>query len=222
MDNLIRDIRTDLRLSMNGVVSSSMRDKGMAYKMNFGVDRPRIVALAEKYESDASAPLANKLWSLDVRELKILATMLYPLDEFNRAKADEWMHDVPNQEIRENLCRNLLQKLSFANELVQTWSAQPDEDIRLTGYWLLVRLMLIQSEALQSINMQPIVEEALRDIHSQNSLLSTAALNVLKQAIRRGLKEADYIMKQIAKFETSDNPTEIELYKDLQFEYKIR
>ena len=99
MDELIRNIRTDLRLAMNGVVSSSMRDKGVDYKMNFGVDIPRIKEIAEKYEP--SSVLANELWKLDVRELKILSTMLYPLDEFNKQKADEWANEIPNQEIRE-------------------------------------------------------------------------------------------------------------------------
>ena len=72
MDELIRNIRTDLRLAMNGVVSSSMRDKGVDYKMNFGVDVPRIKGIAEKYEPNAA--LAKELWQIDVRELKISNT----------------------------------------------------------------------------------------------------------------------------------------------------
>ena len=119
MDELIRNIRTDLRLAMNGVVSSSMRDKGVDYKMNFGVDIPRLKGIAEKYETNAA--LAKELWKLDVRELKILSTMLYPVDEFTVENANEWVNEMPNQEIREHLCRNLLQELPFADELVQNW-----------------------------------------------------------------------------------------------------
>ena len=33
----LKDIKTQLRLSMNGVVSQSMREKGLNYKLNFGV-----------------------------------------------------------------------------------------------------------------------------------------------------------------------------------------
>ena len=85
MDGIIRNIRRDLRLAMNGVVSSSMRNKGVDYKLNFGVDIPRIKGIAEKYES--SATLAKELWKLDVRELKILSTMLYPVEEFKEQDA---------------------------------------------------------------------------------------------------------------------------------------
>ena len=88
MDELIRNIRTDLRLAMNGVVSSSMRDKGVDYTMNFGVDIPRLKGIADKYETNAA--LAKELWKLDVREFMIFSSMLYPLVEFTVENANEW------------------------------------------------------------------------------------------------------------------------------------
>lgn len=220
MKELIRNIRTDLRLAMNGVVSSSMRDKGMDYKMNFGVDVPRIKGIAAKYEPNAN--LAKELWKLDVRELKILSTMLYPLDEFKEKNANKWANEIPNQEIRENLCRNLLQELSYADELVQKWVEESNESLRLTGYWLYVRLMMIEADVLERIKTMPIIERALVDVHSEDNLLSTAALNVLKQVVRRNYEGADMVMSQIGKFATSVNPKEKEIYDNLQFELKIR
>ena len=220
MKELIRNIRTALRLAMNGVVSSSMRDKGMDYKLNFGVDVPRIKGIAAKYEPNAN--LAKELWRLDVRELKILSTMLYPLDEFKEKNANEWANEIPNQEIRENLCRNLLQELSYADELVQKWAEDSNESLRLTGYWLYVRLMMIEADVLERIKTMPIIEKALVDVHSEDNLLSTAALNVLKQVVRRNYEGADMVMSQIGKFATSVNPKEKEIYDNLQFELKIR
>ena len=220
MKELIRNIRTDLRLAMNGVVSSSMRDKGMDYKLNFGVDVPRIKGIAAKYEPNAN--LAKELWKLDVRELKILSTMLYPLDEFKEKNANKWANEIPNQEIRENLCRNLLQELSYADELVQKWAEDSNESLRLTGYWLYVRLMMIEADVLERIKTMPIIEKALVDVHSEDNLLSTAALNVLKQVVRRNYEGADMVMSQIGKFATSVNPKEKEIYDNLQFELKIR
>mgnify|MGYP001440737557 CR=1 FL=1 len=46
----LKDIKTQLRLSMNGAVSQSMREKGLVYKLNFGVELPRIKMIAEGYE----------------------------------------------------------------------------------------------------------------------------------------------------------------------------
>ena len=166
--------------------------------------------------------MAKELWKLDVRELKILSTMLYPVDEFTEENANEWAKEIPNQEIRENLCRNLLQELPYAYELVQKWSVDADKNMRLTGFWLYVRLMLVNADVLERINPLPIVEKALVDVHSSDSLLHTAALNVLKQIVRRDKEGADIIMKQMAEFSNSEKPEEKEIYNNLQFEFKIR
>ena len=57
----LKEIKTQFRLSMNGAVSQSMREKGLIYKLNFGVELPRIKAIAEGYEKDHS--LAQALWT---------------------------------------------------------------------------------------------------------------------------------------------------------------
>ena len=49
----LKDIKTQLRLSMNGAVSQSMREKGLVYKLNFGVELPRIKGIAAGYGASA-------------------------------------------------------------------------------------------------------------------------------------------------------------------------
>ena len=119
METIIRSIRNDLRLSMNGIAATSMREKGVHYRMNFGVDLMRIREIALRYVPDVM--LAETLWKEDVRELKILATLLYPVDRFTSDAADRWVVSITNQEIREQACRNLFQQISFAGELVNLW-----------------------------------------------------------------------------------------------------
>ena len=69
----LKDIKTQLRLSMNGAVSQSMREKGLVYKLNFGVELPRIKMIAEGYEKNHD--LAQALWKEEIRECKILAVI---------------------------------------------------------------------------------------------------------------------------------------------------
>ena len=38
----IKEIKKQFRLFMNGVVSQSMREKGLEYKVNFGIELPRL------------------------------------------------------------------------------------------------------------------------------------------------------------------------------------
>ena len=70
MDNniheTIKDIKSKFRLFMNGMVSQSMREKGMEYKLNFGIEYPRIKEIAAGYEPDHE--LAQALWKENIRE----------------------------------------------------------------------------------------------------------------------------------------------------------
>ena len=78
----IKDIKSKFRLFMNGVISQSMRDKGMDYKLNFGIEYPRIREIAADYEP--SHELAQALWKENIRECKIMAGLLQPVKPFCR------------------------------------------------------------------------------------------------------------------------------------------
>ena len=105
----LKDIKTQLRLSMNGAVSQSMREKGLVYKLNFGVEIPRIKMIVEGYEKNHD--LAQALWKEDIRECKIMAAMLQPVDTFYPEIADIWVESIRNIEIAELPCMNLFQHL---------------------------------------------------------------------------------------------------------------
>ena len=51
LEDQIREIKKMLRATMNGVLSGSMRQQGLNYRVNFGVDQPRLIELAGKKTS---------------------------------------------------------------------------------------------------------------------------------------------------------------------------
>ena len=61
-----KKIKQSLRLSMNGIVSAHQRSQGLNYKINFGVEIPRLKELANQYEK--SEPLDTALWQDNIRE----------------------------------------------------------------------------------------------------------------------------------------------------------
>lgn len=219
MKEIIKKIRTDLRLSMNGAVSSSMRDKGINYRMNFGVGIPRINQISEKYEQDKE--LAETLWSDDVRELKILATLLYPIEEFSKELAMSWIVEIKDQELREQLCKNLLQKLTYANELVEESAKNNIEHIRCTGYWLFARLCITKSETVEKINCDELLQNAISDFNSQSMLLRQAALNTLKYYGRISGENATNVLQKVSHLEGSKNHVEKEILSILKFEFGV-
>lgn len=218
MDELIRNIRTDLRLAMNGVISSSMREKGINYKMNFGVDVPKLRSIADKYEPNVE--LAEKMWTLDVREMKILSIMLYPIEHFTMSDANRWVKEIPTQEMREHLCRNLLQELEYSDKLVEEWVTDEDVEVRITGYWLFVRLMLKDTQKINLSVLQRVAARASSDVVSEVILLSRAALNALKHVIRRDEKLGREIISQLSELKDSTNAIHSEIFNDLLFEFE--
>lgn len=219
MQQILRHIRTDLRRSMNGVIATSMREKGLNYRMNFGVDILRIKQISRKYPQDKT--LAEILWKEDVREMKILATMLYPSDALMKETADRWVTGISHQEIREQACKNLFQELPFAGELVNDWIKNEDERIRATGYWLFARLCIIRSDAAEGVEESELLKGAVNDLQHASMLLRQAALNALKFYGRVSPGNADRVLDSVASFVGSDNLSEKEMLDQLRFEFGV-
>ena len=135
----IKDIRSQLRLYMNGVVSASMRKSGLDYKLNFGVELPRLKEVAATCQP--SVALAESLWIEQTRELRILATLLYPREEFTIETANHWVKEVANIEIANLLVMNQLQHLEGIKPLCFQWIADEDELTQTVGFATIARLL---------------------------------------------------------------------------------
>ena len=217
MDEILQQVRADLRRSMNGIASKSMREKGLHYKLNFGVDVPRLRELSKRYLIDAQ--LAELLWGQETRELKILATMLYPVHEFDMDKADKWVKEISNHEIREQASMNLFQKLDFADKLVQKWTDSLDEEIRTSGYWLFARLLIVKSELVNQINQKEIMEKMISDLSTGSYFLRLSAQRALIFLGRTAESFSKKIMEGIQNFQTSDDAAQKEIFDSLSFEF---
>lgn len=204
-------------MSMNGVTAASMRAKGVGYRMNFGVDIPGLKQIALKYVPDKV--LAETMWKDDVRELKILATMLCPADQFLKEEANDWGREISNQEIREQASKNLFQELPYADELVNDWTDSENEDLRTTGHWLFARLCIIRSHMVTRVRVDQLLEKAKADLKSESLLLRQSALNTLKFFGRISTDNAQDVMGRIACFEHSSDQQEKDIFDLLSFEF---
>lgn len=201
---------------MNGVASTSMREHGLEYKLNFGVSILKIKEIATGYTPHNQ--LAETLWLEGTRELKILATLLYPVDEFSQDIAQRWVTQIPNQEIRELLCMNLLQKLSYGEDIAHEWATSENQDIRLTGYWLLVRCIITKEAVVVELDTLPFVWS---DITSKNSTLRNAVMLLLKNVGKLSVKDANSILSKLGDFDKSDNFSEKEIFDSLSFDFNF-
>lgn len=143
MDNVgnrVKEIKQSFRQMMDGAVAKSMRDKGLDYKLNWGATLPRLREMADELGKDYD--LAIALWKEDVRECKILATMVMPADRMLSEVCNIWMEQLTSQEIAEQAAFNLWQHLPYAPEKAFQWIACEKEYYQLCGFHVLTRLFM--------------------------------------------------------------------------------
>ena len=145
----VKEIKQSFRQLMDGATAQSMRDKGVAYKLNWGASIPMLREKAEELKTSTINlqpstlyQLSIALWKENVRECKILATMLMPADQVLPEVIDIWMEQMPSQEMAEQASSNLFQYLPFAPAKAYEWMASDKELYQLCGFLVLTRLFM--------------------------------------------------------------------------------
>ena len=197
LDAQIAQIRRVIRLSMNGIVSDQMTNSGIKYKKNYGVSIPRIKEIAKSYTPNHD--LAQRLWSLQIRETMIMATLLDPIDKFTPEIAHEWVTGFNQIEIIEQSCMNLFSKLPFATTLALEWIRSENSWVKITGYILAARTVdrFNENEIIEIVGL--IVENSENaEFHEYKSMSLS-----LSRFCRKSKEMATYILKQIEPFSDS-------------------
>ena len=180
----VKEIKQSFRQMMDGVVSKSMRDKGAAYKLNWGATLPRLQAKAE--EIGKNYDLAIALWKEDVRECKILATMIMPPDEVLPEVIDIWMEQTTSQEIAEQAAFNLYQYLPYAPEKAYTWLASDKPLYQLCGFHILSRLFMNKQEPNER-GINEFIDQALVALQGDSLMVRKAAMSAVQRFSELGL-----------------------------------
>lgn len=194
MFETVKEIKQSFRLMMDGAVAQSMRDKGLNYHLNWGATIPRLQAKAEEIRLmfNVSSLMFNvyelsiALYKENVRECKILATMLMPADEILPEVVDIWQEQIPSQEIAEQLAFNLYQHLPFAAEKAYQWIASDKEYDQLCGFHVLSRLFMNGQEPNER-GINEYLDEALCALQGPYPSVRKAALQSLQRFAELGI-----------------------------------
>lgn len=114
---------------MNGVASAAMRSSA-DYRVNFGVELPRLSDMAAGISQDKDVTylhsLAQELWKENVRECRILATMLEPTDVFDEELCDIWVSQIHTAELAQIAALHLFSRLPYALPKSLEWIADSE------------------------------------------------------------------------------------------------
>lgn len=167
-------IKRSFRLLMSGPTSQSMTQKGLGYKINWGVPFIELKKMALEYGKDYE--LAIELWKEDIRECKILATLIMPAEKMLPEITDIWMEQVKSQEMAEMLAFNLLQHVDYAPAIAYEWIATDKTLCEIAGFQLLARLFANGQEANER-GINEFLDQAAVALQGDNMGIKHAAAN---------------------------------------------
>lgn len=203
LHEILKEIKSKFRLYMNGPVSQSMREKGMDYKINFGIEYPRIKEIAAGYA--ANHELAQALWKENIRECKIMAGLLQPVETFYPEIAEIWIEDMRYPELAEYTVMNLFQRLPYASDVVFQWIADEREYFQLCGFLLMARLLgkgLVLNERAEA----EFLDQALTLIESEYFTVRKAVALALRKYAGQSEQHRKGLRRQLAHYLKSENP----------------
>lgn len=127
----------EIKRHMNGPTSIGLAQRGIEYKVNYGVTIPELQQIAQQYMGNHQ--LAQDLYKQDIRECKIIASMIDNPADVTGEQIDDWAQSFTNVEIVEQVCSNLIWKTDCALSRSIEWCLGDDELIQKAGLIIAAR-----------------------------------------------------------------------------------
>jgi len=197
-----------LKALSNPKAIEGMARYGITPQKTFGVSIPNLRKIAK--EAGRNRNLAQKLWASDIRETRILASMIDEPAQVTEDQMERWVKDFDYWEICDQCCMNLFEKTRFAYPKATEWSQKEGEFVKRAGFVLMARLAvsdksaedssfekfftLISRESTDQRNfVKKAVNWALRQIGKRNLALNKKAIRVAEEIQQMDSKPAKWI-----------------------------
>lgn len=198
--------------------------EGMArYGINpqnaYGVSVPNLRQMAK--EIGVNHDLAIELWSSDIHEARILASMIADPKLTTEELMESWVKDFDSWDVCDQCCMNLFKRTPFAYRKAIEWSRNEEEFIKRAGFVMMACLAvgdkkakdrqfepffpIIKGEATDDRNfVKKAVNWALRQIGKRNLNLNAAAVKVAREIQQIDSRSARWIASDAIRELTSE------------------
>ena len=207
---MIEQILKRLEAKRNDKSVEGMKKFGIVTKNVYGVSVPELRKIAR--EVGKSHKLALKLWEIDSRETRILASMVDEPNKVTEEQMENWAKDFDNWEICDQVCQNLFVYSKYAIKKAIEWSEREEEFVKRAGFTLMAVLAVKDKKADNSLfeKFLPIIKReatdernfvkkavnwALRQIGKRNLELNKRALEIASEILQIDSKSAKWIAR---------------------------
>ena len=213
------DIIKKIKFLSNPRAIKGMSKYGITPEKTYGVSIPNLRKLAK--EIGKNHKLAEQLWSENIRETRILASMIEDLEMVTEGQMENWVREFDYWEICDQCCMNLFERTEFAYEKAMEWSVKEAEFIKRSGFVLMARLAVsdkkaedgkfiqffpdIKRAATDNRNyVRKAVSWALRQIGKRNLNLNSKAIKIAKDIQKMDSRSAKWIASDVLRELTSE------------------
>ncbi|MBQ9469404.1 MAG: DNA alkylation repair protein [Bacteroidales bacterium] len=148
-------IKTQLYAQANPQAAERMLREGCRHKVNLGIDAVLLRPIAQQHPNNHELALA--LFRDDMRECKLLATMIESPLAITDRQMDEWQKDLIDHEMVQAMC-NMLQYSRLAIARSYEWCLSSDTYTQLSGIQVIT--YVIERNKLEREVVEPYIELA--------------------------------------------------------------
>ena len=116
LTEVVKQIRRLIAGSMDGITATTMRQKGLIYKQNFGVALPRLREIARQFTPDTA--LSEYLLQTAGRETQIVGLLLMPPDQLTADTALGLADTIQTSELAEIAAMTLFCRLTDIDQFI--------------------------------------------------------------------------------------------------------
>ena len=208
-----------LKFLSNPEAIIGMARYGITPENTYGVSIPNLRKIAK--EIGINHQLAQQLWTTNIRETRILASMIEDPEMVTEEQIEGWVKEFNYWEICDQCCVNLFEKTEFAYKKAVEWSSREEEFVKRAGFVLMAHLAvsdkkaddnkfekflpIIKREATDDRNyVKKAVNWALRQMGKRNFNLNSKAINAAKEIQEMDSKSAKWIASDALRELTSE------------------
>ena len=219
----LEDILQHLNTLQNPEAVKGMAKFGINPEKNLGIS----VTILRKYakEIGKNHALALQLWTTEIRDARLLASLIDEPTKVTPQQMDIWVSDFNSWDLCDTCCGELFDKTPYAYEKALQWAEQQPEFVKRAGFALMAWLAVHdkKSKDTQFLSFLPVIIKqstdernyvkkavnwALRQIGKRNLNLHTQALQTAKKIQKSDTKAARWIATDAIRELTSEKTLE--------------
>ena len=171
---------------------------GISSDNTYGISMPKLRALAKLIGKNHD--LASELWDTGIHEAKILCALIGEPTKVTKEQADKWVSEIDSWDVCDQLCGNLMDKVTFVYDKVFEWADNDSEFIRRSAF---------STIAYYGVHKKKEQDEFFESFFPLILKYSTDERNFVKKAV-------NWALRQIGKRSMTMNAKAIDLAEEIQ------